>query len=77
MYRNLNTRFTLKTLCLAVAAAAANHALAQGSESLALEEVVVTAQKRAASVQDIAATVNVVTGDAVEKFAKQHRVTAD
>jgi outer membrane receptor protein involved in Fe transport len=40
-----------------------------GQESLVLEEVIVTAQKRAASVQDIAATVNVVTGESIEKFA--------
>ena len=33
-----------------------------------LEEVVVTAQKRSESVQDISATVNVVTGENVEKF---------
>jgi outer membrane receptor protein involved in Fe transport len=33
-----------------------------------LEEVIVTAQKRTASVQDIAATVNVVSGESIEKF---------
>lgn len=36
---------------------------------LMLEEVVVTAQKREASVQDISATVNVVTGDALDEYA--------
>ena len=36
---------------------------------LALEEVIVTAQKRAENVQDIAATVNVVSGQAIENFA--------
>lgn len=38
-------------------------------EALVLEEVIVTAQKRAESVQDISATVNVVSGDAVDEFA--------
>lgn len=36
---------------------------------LALEEVMVTAQKRSESVQDIAATINVVSGQDIEKFA--------
>ena len=36
---------------------------------LVLEEVVVTAQKRAENVQDIAATVNVVSGADIDKFA--------
>ena len=36
---------------------------------LALEEVIVTAQKRTESVQDIAATINVVSGQDIEKFA--------
>ncbi|MCB1706299.1 MAG: TonB-dependent receptor [Halioglobus sp.] len=39
------------------------------ADDLVLEEVIVTAQKRAESVQDIAATVNVVTGQSLEKFA--------
>lgn len=39
------------------------------SNALVLEEVIVTATKRAASVQDIAATVNVVSGDDVDKFS--------
>tara|TARA_R110002110_G_scaffold406421_1_gene626486 strand:+ start:324116 stop:326437 length:2322 start_codon:yes stop_codon:yes gene_type:complete len=38
------------------------------SQSLVLEEVIVTAQKRVESVQDIAATVNVVTAESLEKF---------
>jgi len=38
------------------------------AESTALEEVVVTAQKRAESVQDIPATVNVITGDVLKDF---------
>ncbi|MCZ6831958.1 MAG: TonB-dependent receptor [Gammaproteobacteria bacterium] len=43
-------------------------ALAQPAP-LVLEEIVVTAQKRTESVQDISATVNVVTGAAIEKYA--------
>jgi len=35
---------------------------------LQLEEVIVTAQKRAESVQDVAATVNVVSGQDIERF---------
>ena len=50
---------------IAASATLAENALAQG---LVLEEVIVTAQKREASVQDISATVNVVTGDAIERF---------
>ncbi|HBM84295.1 MAG TPA: hypothetical protein DD459_11550, partial [Halieaceae bacterium] len=34
-----------------------------------LEEIIVTAQKRTELVQDISATVNVVTGDAIERFS--------
>lgn len=40
-----------------------------GMAQMALEEVIVTAQKREASLQDISATVNVVTGDALDKFS--------
>jgi outer membrane receptor protein involved in Fe transport len=36
---------------------------------LVLEEVIVTAQKRESTVQDIAMTVNVVTGDSIDKFS--------
>ena len=38
------------------------------AQSTVLEEVVVTAQKRAESVQDIPATVNVITGDTLKNF---------
>jgi iron complex outermembrane receptor protein len=51
---------------IAATAAMVQNATAQG---LVLEEVIVTAQKREASVQDIAATVNVLSGDAIDKFA--------
>ena len=50
----------------AVAALAAAQA---GAGDLVLEEVIVTAQKRSENVQDIAATVNVVSGDSLDKFA--------
>ena len=39
------------------------------AEELVLEEVIVTAQKRAENVQDIAATVNVLSGQDIDKFA--------
>lgn len=43
-------------------------ALPASSQGLVLEEIVVTAQKREASVQDISATVNVVSGQAIDDF---------
>ena len=57
-----------KPLSIAVGAAclAASPAFAQSS--LVLEEVIVTAQKRESTVKDIAATVNVVSGDAIDQF---------
>jgi outer membrane receptor protein involved in Fe transport len=39
------------------------------AQELVLEEVIVTATKREASVQDIAATVNVVSGDSIDRFS--------
>ena len=39
------------------------------SKDLFLEEVIVTAQKRESTIQDIAATVNVVTGESIDKFS--------
>ena len=58
--------FTRKTLLATALAAITAPAYAQ---DFALEEVIVTATKRASTVQDISATVNVVTGDAMQKFA--------
>ncbi len=57
-----------KPISIAVAAAclAASQAYA---DSLVLEEVIVTAQKRASTVKDIAATVNVVSGESIQDFA--------
>ena len=54
-----------KTAIAAALAVIASPAMAQGLE---LEEVIVTAQKRTENVQDIAATVNVVTGQDLTKF---------
>ena len=39
------------------------------AQDLVLEEVIVTAQKRESTIQDIAATVNVVTGESIDKFS--------
>ncbi|MEZ5568553.1 MAG: TonB-dependent receptor [Halioglobus sp.] len=59
-----NTQLFRKSALAAALAVAAMPASAQ----LVLEEVIVTAQKRAESVQDISATVNVVTGENIERF---------
>ncbi len=57
-----------KTLAAAILAlGTAGTAAAQSP--LVLEEVIVTAQKRAQSLQDISATVNVVSGENIDKFA--------
>ncbi|MEH6634609.1 MAG: TonB-dependent receptor [Halioglobus sp.] len=52
----------------AIAAALAMATTPAMSQNLVLEEVIVTAQKRVESVQDISATVNVVSGDDINKF---------
>jgi iron complex outermembrane receptor protein len=62
MYKN---SFTVRKTAIAAALAMTTApALAQ----LVLEEVIVTAQKRVESVQDISATVNVVSGDDINRF---------
>ncbi|MDA0631760.1 MAG: hypothetical protein O2981_10340, partial [Proteobacteria bacterium] len=38
------------------------------AQNLVLEEVVVTATKRAVAIQDISGTVNVVSGDAIDRL---------
>lgn len=58
-------RNTRKTLLAVAVAVAASPALAQ----LQLEEIIVTAQKRTELVQDISATVNVVTGESIDRFS--------
>ena len=57
--------FTLRKTALA---AALSIAAAPSLAQLVLEEVVVTAQKRSENVQDIAATVNVISGKDIEKY---------
>ena len=57
--------FTLRKTALA---AALSIAAAPSVAQLVLEEVVVTAQKRSENVQDIAATVNVISGKDIEKY---------
>ena len=57
------------THILPVAAGVALVATAASAQELVLEEVIVTATKREASVQDVAATVNVVTGDSIDRFS--------
>lgn len=65
MKRNTHTPNAVRKTAIAAAlAVATTPAMAQ----LVLEEVIVTAQKRAESVQDISATVNVVTGDDINRF---------
>lgn len=58
-----------KTLLAASLLATSSVPIANAQSGMVLEEVIVTAQKREQSVQDISATVNVVSGDAVDKFA--------
>ncbi|WP_188109619.1 TonB-dependent receptor [Pseudohalioglobus sediminis] len=60
-------RFSLKTLCLAVAAAASAQVAAQSDAPLALEEVVVTAQKREQSLQDVPVSVTAFTEDVIDR----------
>ncbi|MCB1710371.1 MAG: TonB-dependent receptor, partial [Halioglobus sp.] len=67
MPQSNKTSFPIKT---ALATALAMLTVpAWAAESLVLEETVVTAQKREENVRDIAATVNVVTGQDIDKFA--------
>lgn len=56
---------TSKTAIAAALAALATPSFAQ----LVLEEVIVTAQKRSESVQDVSASVNVVSGETIDKFS--------
>lgn len=53
----------------AIAATLALLSVPTVADDLVLEEVIVTAQKRTESVQDIAATVNVLSGQDIDKFA--------
>jgi iron complex outermembrane receptor protein len=57
--------FTVRKTAIAAALAITT---APAMAQLVLEEVIVTAQKRTESVQDISATVNVVSGDDINRF---------
>lgn len=61
--------FRRLSLHAAVSAALLTTSGMAAAQGMVLEEVLVTATKRVASVQDIAATVNVVTGDTINKFS--------
>jgi len=62
----------LKPLAAIVAGLiAASPALSQAEEMFALEEIVVTAQKRAENLQDIGATVNALGADALDDYTVQ------
>ena len=50
---------------LAVAVAAASNVMAQDSDPIQLEEVLVTAQKREQSLQDVAISVTVMSGEKI------------
>ena len=56
-------RFLLKSLSVAVVAVMSVPSLAQQT----MEEVVVTATKRAESIQDVPLSVSVVTGEVIER----------
>ena len=60
--------FTLALSGIAVLLGQGGHATAQES-SLALEEVIVTAQKRAENVQNIPLTINVLDGSLLDDFS--------
>jgi outer membrane receptor protein involved in Fe transport len=64
-----NIPFAKTLLTTAVLCATGLTAPAMAQNDLMLEEVIVTAQKREQTQQDIAATVNVVTGDVIDQFA--------
>ncbi len=66
MSQDKKISFPVKT---AIAAALALSTAPVLASELVLEEVIVTAQKRTENVQDIAATVNVVSGQDIDKFA--------
>lgn len=65
----MNKKFAHTALALAVAGSInATLVQAQSEPGLVLEEVIVTAQKREESVQDVPSTVNVLQGRALEEF---------
>lgn len=64
--QNHDFRLTTLAASLALPLVVASHLAA--AEPLQLEEVIVTAQKRSESVQDIPSTVNVIDGDVLKDF---------
>ncbi len=58
---------TLNPLVLAIAASIPTQALAQDESSRVLEEVIVTAQKRSESLQDVPISIAVMSQEAIEK----------
>jgi iron complex outermembrane recepter protein len=58
-----------RTVIASAICAAATFAQAQGEGSFVLEEVIVTAQKKAENVDDIGATINVVTVESLSNFS--------
>jgi iron complex outermembrane receptor protein len=63
---NQDLRLTVLAATLALPLAVGSHRAA--AEALKLEEVIVTAQKRSESVQDIPSTVNMIDGDTLKDF---------
>ena len=71
-------RYNHRSTSLASAVAIAllgSSGLAQAQEAM-LEEIIVTAQKRSESIQDIPSTVNVIDGDALKEFNVQNLPTS-
>ncbi len=64
--RHYHHRYT--SLASAVAMALLGSSTVVQAQQLVLEEVIVTAQKRSESIQDIPATVNVLSGDTLKDF---------
>jgi len=67
----MSNRFAYTPLALALSVAGIS-APALAEEAFSLEEIVVTAQKRAENVQDIGATVNAMGADALNDFSVQN-----
>ena len=62
---SIQKRAALTFILTPLAAAVANHALAEG---FALEEVVVTAQKRSESIQDVPVAITAFTSEGMENM---------
>jgi len=66
--KNTASFLTMKPLALAVASTSLLLCATAQAQSLVLEEVVVTAQKRAESMQDVAASITAIQGEALQEF---------